>query len=67
MQEGNVLLEVVYEITFNNKRNEFPSTQLVSVVTVHLLSRLAVTGSGYSSETWIHPWDYAGGLKPHEW
>jgi hypothetical protein len=35
-------------------------------VTIHLFSRLAVTGAGYSSGAWIHPRDYTGGLKPHE-
>jgi hypothetical protein len=43
--------------------NHVKRSFMVCTVTVHLLSRLAVTGAGYSSGIWIHPRDYTGGLK----
>jgi hypothetical protein len=51
MKEGNVLLEVVYEITFNNKRNKFTSTQLVSVLS--LILQHVSTSEGHTQSSSI--------------
>jgi hypothetical protein len=44
--------------------NNLHAAKLLKLVTVHLYSRLTVTGAGYSSGTWIPPRDYTGGSKP---